>query len=66
MITQATIVEQLLGEAPAARPVVEEHLADNDGELLLHLLMSDLERMVVNSHVQGDMALTDRLLSITS
>lgn len=62
MITRDSFTDALLAVVPEARPVVTEHLADNDGEMLLHLLMSDLERMMVSTFGKGNIELTQRLL----
>lgn len=54
MITRTLFVDELLAAVPEAGAIVAEHLADNDGELLLHLLMSDLLRMGVAAFGDGD------------
>jgi hypothetical protein len=35
-------IEMLMARVPSTRAVVDEHLTDQDGELLLHLLMADV------------------------
>ena len=40
-------VALLVADVPEAAPVLEEHLADNYGDLLLHLLMGDLYRLAI-------------------
>lgn len=40
------LFEKVVAECPAFGAVVAEHLKDNDGELLAHLLMADLRRFV--------------------
>ncbi|KRC90069.1 hypothetical protein ASE25_11300 [Terrabacter sp. Root85] len=62
MITRDSFADQLRAAVPEAKPVVAEHLADNDEELLLHLLMGDLQRMAVSAFDDGDLELTRRLL----
>jgi hypothetical protein len=52
-VTQASFVEQLLAEVPEAGGVVSEHLSDQEGELLLHLLMADLLRFTVQAFKAG-------------
>jgi hypothetical protein len=37
----------LVYQHPVLLPLLEEHLEDNDGEILAHLLMSDVMRWVV-------------------
>jgi hypothetical protein len=41
-----------------AQQVVQEHLEDNDGELLLHLLVADLLRL---AHTWFELGMTDAL-----
>ena len=47
VITGATFVDDLLSALPEANEMVREHLDDQDGEILLHLLMADLLRLGV-------------------
>lgn len=61
-MTRDALLHALEGAVPEARSLVSEHLADN-GELLLHLLMSDLLRLAVDLFSGGDLVGTDRLLS---
>jgi hypothetical protein len=63
VITRTKFVSELETAVPEASHVAAEHLADNDGELLLHLLMSDLLRMTVRAHEQGERDVTVRLLA---
>ncbi|SPD86847.1 DUF7674 family protein [Micropruina glycogenica] len=49
MITAATFVDDLLSALPEGNEVVREHLDDQRGELLLHLLMADLLRFGVTA-----------------
>lgn len=58
MITRASFVDGLLAEVPEAGPTVAEHLEDNYGELLLHLLMSDLQRLSVGTFAEGHRGVT--------
>ena len=57
-------VNLLVNRVPSARPIVDEHLADQEGELLLHLLMANLGRYVQSTFDQGDMATSDALLAV--
>ncbi len=43
--------------------MVDEHLRDQDGELLLHLLVADLRRFAIATFESGDEDLSHRLLS---
>lgn len=52
-VTRESFVEQLLAEVPEAEGVVSEHLSDQNGELLLHLLMADLLRFTVQAFHTG-------------
>jgi hypothetical protein len=61
-VTEATFADQLVAEVPEARAVVDEHLLDQDGELLLHLLMSDLLRFVVQKFHGGERDVARRCL----
>ena len=61
-VTQASFVTQLLAEVPEAGGVVSEHLSDQEGELLLHLLMADLLRFTVQAFHAGQSDLTLRTL----
>lgn len=62
MITQGDFIDELNAEIPESHGLVAEHLADND-ELLLHLLMSDLLRLVASTFSEGRTEVTDRLLA---
>lgn len=62
MIRREDFLQELAVHVPESEDVVAEHLTDNDG-LLLHLLMSDLLRMTVNTYAAGDVAVADRLLA---
>lgn len=62
MIEREGFLGELAAAVPESEDMVAEHLADNDG-LLLHLLMSDLLRMTVDTYAAGQVAVTDRLLA---
>jgi hypothetical protein len=57
------VANELLGAVPELAPAYEQHLADNDGELLLHVLFGDLTRFVVAAQAGKDDALVTRSLS---
>jgi hypothetical protein len=63
VITRGAFIDRLEAEVPEATSVVAEHLADNDGELLVHLLFSDLLRLTVSNFHNGQLGVTDRLLA---
>ena len=62
VVTGDDVVTLLQEFVPEADGLVAEHLADND-RLLLHLLMSDLQRMAVAAFAAGETDTTDRVLA---
>lgn len=62
MITHDDFLGALKVEVSQSGGLVADHLADND-ELLLHLLMSDLLRLVVRTFSEGRTGVTHRLLA---
>jgi hypothetical protein len=60
----AGFVDLLTERVPEAVPTVREHLADNDGDLLLHLLLADLRRLAVAWFDQGFTDPLQRLLAV--
>ncbi|WP_193610394.1 DUF7674 family protein [Nocardioides lijunqiniae] len=63
MMRSADFVDLVIERVPEAEPKVRENFADNDGELLLHLLMSDLLRLAVSWFDQGMVDPLERLLA---
>jgi hypothetical protein len=57
------VAEELLDAVPEFRPPYEEHLRDNNDELLLHLLIADLARFVVAAERAGEIEVVDRSLA---
>ncbi|TPG17353.1 DUF7674 family protein [Pedococcus bigeumensis] len=57
-MTSADFVRQLADATPRLQALVDEHLADHDGELLLHVLMADARRWVISAfyNLQDDTA----------
>jgi hypothetical protein len=55
MTTYADFLPRLAADVPVLGPILEEHLEDNDGELLAHLLLSDIRRWCLE-HVTTDPA----------
>ena len=53
VIPRDVYLEELKAAVPEADDLVTEHLADN-GELLLHLIMSDLLRMTIRTFHEGN------------
>ena len=64
VMTEADFVRSLADEAPEVRGLVDEHLRDQSGELLLHLLVADVRRAAVDAFQQGDGDLLRRLLDL--
>jgi hypothetical protein len=48
---------------PRARPLLDEHLSDNFGELLPHVLMADLRRFFVTAVETGDQDTLERFIA---
>jgi hypothetical protein len=63
-ISEPQFVASVVAAVPEAQQVVEKHLVDQEGELLLHLLMADLMRLAIASFEQGDADLLRRLLAV--
>ncbi|MCU1417068.1 MAG: vanillate demethylase subunit, partial [Schumannella sp.] len=62
-VTEGNFLELLLAAVPEVGPVVDEHLADQDGELLMHLLMPDLLRFATSAFGAGNLAMSAKLLN---
>lgn len=60
-ITREAFIEHLLRMAPETEPLVDEHLAEQ-GELLLHMLMSDLLRFATAEFASGHTHVSHRVL----
>jgi hypothetical protein len=61
-MTAEQFVHQLEEQVPEARPVLAEHLEDQEGELLLHLLLADLLRLAVQRFHSDERDVADRCL----
>ncbi len=57
-------VDALLAAVPRATPLVDENRDDDDGVVLLHLLLPDLLRLTVAAFGAGDTALVGRVLTV--
>jgi hypothetical protein len=53
-MTGVEFLDQLDAHVPSTRAVIQEHLADQDGELLLHLVMADVLRFALVAFQRGD------------
>src|SRR5262245_52642865 len=63
-MTAQDFVHRLVVEVPETRQVVAEHLEDQYGELLLHLLMADLLRFAVAQYHAGQVDASARCLTM--
>jgi hypothetical protein len=63
-MTSTEFVEALLGVAAETRALVKEHLRDQYGEILLHLLIADLRRFLLAAFEQGDDRVLQRCLGL--
>lgn len=61
MVTYADFLSDLALDVPDLGPIVAEHLDDNDGELLPHLLLSDIRQWCLE-HVATDPATVQRVV----
>jgi hypothetical protein len=61
-VTEDNFLELLSTAVPEVAPIVDEHLSDNDGDLLIHLLMSDLRRFATSAFGSGDVATSAKVL----
>lgn len=54
--TTIDFIEQLVSKYPGLKPIFDEHVSDNFGEVLPHLFFGDLTRYVVArfTEVEGD------------
>jgi hypothetical protein len=59
-LTYETIHELLVEAIPEFRPVLEEHLRDQEGEVLQHVMFGDLTGFVLAARDRGDRALVAR------
>jgi hypothetical protein len=61
MVTYADFLPGLADDVPVLGPIVREHLEDNEGELLPHLLLSDVRQWCVE-HVATDPATVQQVV----
>lgn len=64
--TAKEFVATLRTDAPEVAQVVREHFDDNEGELLIHLLMADLLRFCVAAFAKGDVPACRRCLDVVA
>lgn len=63
-LTSSEFVTALTAEVPETSGTVCEHFADQEGELLLHLLTADLRRLAIDWFRTGRTDAMERLLSL--
>ena len=63
-ITAARFVSRLTSAVPESLATLREHLADQEGELLLHVLMGDLLRLALIWFREGRTDALTRLLAV--
>lgn len=63
-LTASEFVTALTAEVPEAQTTLVEHLADHEGEVLMHLLAGDLRLLALGWFRVGRTAALRRLLSV--
>ncbi len=63
-LTASEFVIALAAHVPESTVTITEHLADQDGELLLHLLMGDLRLLAIDWFRTGQTDSLERLLTV--
>lgn len=64
VLTASQFVSRLTSAVPESSSTVLEHLDDQDGELLLHLLTADLRRLALGWYEEGQTGALSRLLDV--
>lgn len=63
-VTAAEFVSRARSTDPRIEAIVDEHLSDNEDELLLHLLVADFGRQAKAAHDAHDAAVRDTVLTL--
>ena len=63
-LTASEFVTSLRADVPETNDTINDHLADQEGELLLHVLTADLRRLAIDWFRTGRIDATERLLSV--
>ncbi len=63
-MTRGRFLVALLASLPEASPLVAEHLDDQEGTLLLHLLVADLRRFLLDAWKRQDHDVLQRGLAL--
>lgn len=61
---QVALLGSLAWRFPALRPALDEHLSDNEGEILPHVLMGDYEQWCEGAVGDDDATLADVLAAL--
>jgi hypothetical protein len=61
-MTKDEFVARLLVACPESQPIVDEHLADFENDILLHLLIADVRRFAIAAFEAGDIDVLRRCL----
>ena len=64
MIDAADFLDRLDAISPEIGRMISDHLVENEGELLLHLLVADVRRVVENAYQARDRELVRRCLAV--
>jgi hypothetical protein len=65
-LTREQFVEQLRRDCPELDSIIDEHLGDFDGEVLLHLLVADVLRLAIELFEAHEIEALDRCLSVVA
>lgn len=63
-LAAAEFVSRLTSRVPESSTTLREHLAEQEGELLLHLLVADLRRLALAWFEEGNTEALARLLDV--
>lgn len=63
-MTEREFVARLSTVCPETQPIVDEHLADFDNEILLHVLIADVRRFAIASFEGEHIELLKRCLDV--
>lgn len=63
-LTPSEFLTALTSQVPETAGTLREHLEDQEGELLLHLLTADLRRLAITWFEEGQTECLDRLLGV--
>lgn len=64
VVPYADVPRLVLDEVPEFRPLYDEHVEDNFGEVLPHVLFGDVSRFAVDAYNRGATALAERVIRL--